>query len=113
VLAEAGGEPAGQVGTVPARGRPGAGQVWMLFVREPWWGTGLAARLLAAAERDGAARGFAELRLLTPGDHGRARAFYEREGWRRDGEPVYEPMLGLVLVGYRRGLAPAGDSPRP
>jgi GNAT superfamily N-acetyltransferase len=96
---------AGQVGTVPVRGARAAGHVWMLFVREPWWGTGLAGRLLRAAEEDAVERGWSELRLQTPSEHARARAFYEREGWATDGEPLYEPTLGLVLVTYRRALA--------
>jgi GNAT superfamily N-acetyltransferase len=104
MLAEDEGAVAGQVGTVPVRGPRDAGHVWMLFVREEWWGTGLAARLLAAAEADAVERGWAELRLQTPSEHGRARAFYEREGWTTDGEPLYEPTLGLVLVTYRRAL---------
>ena len=104
VLAEDGGSVAGQVGTVPARGFRDAGHVWMLFVREPWWGTGLARRLLVAAEADAVERGWTELRLQTPSEHARARAFYEREGWTTDGEPLYEPTLGLVLVTYRRPL---------
>jgi GNAT superfamily N-acetyltransferase len=109
LLAEDGGSVAGQVGTVPVRGSLGrAGHVWMLFVREPWWGTGLAARLAGAAEADARARGWDELRLQTPSEHARARAFYEREGWTTDGEPLYEPTLGLVLVTYRRSLAGRG-----
>jgi GNAT superfamily N-acetyltransferase len=104
VLAEDGERVVGQVGTVPARGRAGAGHVWMLFVRRPWWGTGLAVRLLDAAVEDGRERGWTELRLQTPSEHARARRFYEREGWTPDAETVYEPTLGLVLVTYRRAL---------
>jgi GNAT superfamily N-acetyltransferase len=78
----------------------------MLFVREPWWGTGLASRLLARAAEATASAGRTELRLQTPAEHRRARAFYEREGFALHGEPVYEPMLGLVLVGYRRATRP-------
>jgi GNAT superfamily N-acetyltransferase len=76
----------------------------MLFVREPWWGTGLATRLLDAAVQDARAQGLVELRLHTPTEHARARAFYEREGWRREGDVFYEPMLGLALVTYRRPI---------
>jgi GNAT superfamily N-acetyltransferase len=101
-VAEADGELAGQIGTVPARGAPRAAHVWMLFLREPWWGTGLAGRLLARADAAAVAAGRTELRLQTPSEHARARAFYEREGFERRGEPLYEPMLGLVLVSYRR-----------
>ena len=76
----------------------------MLFVREPWWGTGLAAHLLALAVTEAANHGYAEMRLVTPAAHSRARAFYEREGWTTDGVATPEPMLGLDLVEYRREL---------
>ena len=44
------------------------------------------------------------MRLHTPAGNLRARAFYEREGWRTDGVAIPEPMLGLDLVEYRRDL---------
>jgi GNAT superfamily N-acetyltransferase len=108
-IAEADGEPAGQVGTSPAREERGTGHVWMLFVRERWWGSGLAVKLLEAALADARARGLERMRLLTPSEHARARAFYEREGWTTDADPVYEPMLGLVLITYRRDLPAFGN----
>jgi GNAT superfamily N-acetyltransferase len=89
---------------VPARGAPHAAHVWMLFVRERWWGTGLAVRLIERAAEAASERGHGELRLQTPSEHLRARAFYEREGFEREGDALYEPMLGLVLVGYRRPI---------
>jgi GNAT superfamily N-acetyltransferase len=76
----------------------------MLFLRPPWWGTGLAARLLAAAVEAALDRGHAEMRLHTPTGHARARAFYEREGWTATGERHYEPLLGLEVVEYCREL---------
>jgi GNAT superfamily N-acetyltransferase len=111
VLAEAEGEPAGHVAILADREPdgdrapiPGAGYLWMLFVREPWWGTGLARRLHGMAVREAAARGYEAMRLVTPARHARARAFYEREGWVTDGVETLEPMLGLELVTYRRSL---------
>jgi GNAT superfamily N-acetyltransferase len=104
VLAEDGDAPAGQVAIVPARDEPGVAHVWMLFLRRRWWGTGLAATLLAHGVQEATAAGFAAMRLLTPAEHGRARRFYEREGWSLDGDPFYEPILGLTLVRYRRSL---------
>jgi GNAT superfamily N-acetyltransferase len=103
-VADADGALAGQVGASPARDERGTGHVWMLFLREPWWGTGLAGALLEAALADARTRGIERMRLQTPSEHARARAFYEREGWAADGETLYEPMLGLVLVTYRREL---------
>ena len=111
LLALSGGEPAGHVGITQAREReeprpdiPGLAHLWMLFVRPPWWGSGLAARLHGLAVEEAAARGYAAMRLYTPAGHLRARAFYEREGWRTDGVGVPEPLLGLDLVEYRRDL---------
>jgi GNAT superfamily N-acetyltransferase len=78
----------------------------MLFIRELWWGSGLAPHLLALAVEEAAARGYEAMRLYTPAGQARARAFYAREGWTLAGEPVYEPMLGLDLVEFRRALPP-------
>jgi len=108
-IAEAGGAPAGHVAILAARERtagrariPGVAHLWMLFVRRPWWGSGLAQRLHGMAIDEAAACGYAAMRLDTPAGHARARAFYEREGWATDGVAVLEPMLGLELVAYRR-----------
>ena len=106
------GEPAGHVAVVPARaGRePGAdllaglAHLWQLFVRERWWGSGVATRLNAAALAAARERGYAEMRLYTPEAHARARAFYEREGWQLRGEPVLDAALGLALLEYRIAL---------
>ena len=111
LLALSGGEPAGHVAITQAREReeprpdiPGLAHFWMLFVRPRWWGSGLAARLNGLAVDEAAARGYAAMRLHTPAGNLRARAFYEREGWRTDGVAIPEPMLGLDLVQYRRDL---------
>ena len=111
LVAYEGDVPAGHVALHTARDRteerapiPGLAHLWMLFLREPWWGTGLAARLLALAVGEAAARGYDAMRLYTPAGHSRARAFYAREGWAITGEPTYEPMLGLDLIEYRRAV---------
>jgi GNAT superfamily N-acetyltransferase len=110
-IAEAGGEPAGHVAILAARERteerttiPGVAHLWMLFVRERWWGTGLAARLHELAIAEAVAQGYRAMQLDTPALQRRARAFYEREGWRIEGEPWFEPLLGLDIVAYRRSL---------
>ena len=111
VLALSGGEPAGHVSVTQAREReeprpdiPGLAHLWQLFVRPPWWGSGLAARLNAIAIENATARGFVAIRLFTPAENLRARAFYEREGWSTDGVLMPEPLLGIDLVQYRRDL---------
>lgn len=114
-IAESAGEPAGHVGILAAREHaadhtpiedrrpiPGRGYLWMLFVRERWWGSGLATRLHGLSIEEAAARGYEEMRLVTPAGQRRSRAFYEREGWSTDGIETFEPMLGLDLVTYTR-----------
>jgi GNAT superfamily N-acetyltransferase len=94
-------------GREPDRAReliPGLAHLWMLFIREPWWGSGLARRLHAMAIAEAAGQGYRGMRLYTPAGQARARAFYEREGWATDGVARFEPMLALDLVEYRRGL---------
>ena len=101
---------AGYVSLLPAAdaarpsAEPGLMHFWMLFVRPPWWGTGLAARLNADAVAEAHARGFTALRLFTPAAQARARAFYEREGWSVVGAPFPHDALGIDMVEYRRPL---------
>ena len=80
------------------------GHFWQLFVREPWWGTGLATALHAEAVREAGARGFASMRLFTPAAHARARRFYEREGW-TPAAPFDDLDFGMPLVEYRRAIS--------
>lgn len=104
LLAEAAPETAGVVAYAPAREEPGVAHIWMLFLRRARWGSGLAADLLTRAVAAASHEGYAAMRLHTPAEHARARAFYEREGWRAADPPFYEPMLGLELVTYRLRL---------
>jgi GNAT superfamily N-acetyltransferase len=83
---------------------PGLAHLWMLFIREPWWGSGLAPHLLALAVSEARDRGYGAMRLFTPAGQGRARAFYEREGFAIHRGPFWEPMLAFDLVEYRREL---------
>jgi GNAT superfamily N-acetyltransferase len=111
LVAEDGGEIAGHVAIMPTRmhslpsGDGAMAQLWQLFVREPWWGTGLATALHAEAVREAGARGFTSMRLFTPAAHARARRFYEREGWAPAGEPVDVLDFGMPLLEYRRAIS--------
>ena len=67
-------------------------------MREPWWGSGVAARLHALVIEEAARQGYGSMRLLTPRGQARARGFYEREGWSTDGVPIFEPLLGIDLL---------------
>jgi GNAT superfamily N-acetyltransferase len=112
LIAEVGGEPAGHVAVMPATHH---GQwpsddfelahLWQLFVRPPWWGSGLATALHARAIRESESRGFTSMRLFTPADQARARRFYEREGWAAAAEPFDDAHFGLPMVEYRRPIS--------
>jgi GNAT superfamily N-acetyltransferase len=104
-LALDGGRVVGHVLFEPARTTPdwadlvpGVAHVAHVFVDEGWWGTGLAARLLAAAVVEARAQGYRAARLWTPEGQARARAFYAREGWQESGVTRFEPGLGLDIV---------------
>jgi GNAT superfamily N-acetyltransferase len=111
LVAEDAGEIAGHVAIMPSRIHPhpsdddAMAQLWQLFVREPWWGSGLATALHAEAVREAGARGFTSMRLFTPDAHARARRFYEREGWTPAGAPFDGLGFGMPLLEYRRAIS--------
>lgn len=102
MIAEEDGRMAGHAGFFPQPGVPGSAHLWQLFLRPPWWGTGLAAELLRNALDAAVAAGYHRMRFYTPRDQARARAFYEREGFTHTGWEGLEQPLGLVLVEYAR-----------
>ena len=101
LLAFDGHAPAGHVALL-AEPEPGVAYLWQLFVRPPFWGTGLADRLHADFLAEARARGYERGRLLTPYGQARARRFYERNGWVTDGVATFEEELGLELLAYTR-----------
>jgi GNAT superfamily N-acetyltransferase len=114
VAVDADGRVTGQVAYVPAgKSRkpvhdPRLAHINQVFVRKAWWGTGLASALLQTAVDAAGAEGYTSMRLFTPEQQARARAFYEREGWTLVGEPLTGEPVGLTLVEYRRPLAGSG-----
>ena len=66
---------------------PGLAHLGHLFLKPRYWGSGIAAQLLAHARTAAAARGFAAMRLFVPVGQARARRFYTREGFIAVGEP--------------------------
>jgi len=89
---------------------PPAGTVnlWQLFVKPAWHGQGVATLLIDAAVAEARRRGFTRMRLWTPQGAGRARRFYEREGWRPTGNVHKDSPFGLPTVEYaRRVVAPS------
>jgi GNAT superfamily N-acetyltransferase len=112
LVAEAGSGLAGHVALMPARmhqqpsNDPRLAHFWQLFVRPPWWGSGLATILHAQAIHAAAERGFTSIRLFTPTAQARARRFYEREGWTAVADPAEDTVgFGMPLVEYRRPIS--------
>lgn len=101
LLAFDGDEPAGLVSLL-ADEAPATAYLWQLFVRPPYWGTGLADRLHDAFLAEARARGYERGRLRTPAGQARARRFYERSGWTTDGVEAFEERIGLDLLVYTR-----------
>jgi GNAT superfamily N-acetyltransferase len=86
------------------RPRPDMARLTHLFVRRRFWGSGVADLLherIVAGMRE---RGFGSACLWTPVDQARARAFYERNGWRPTGALDPENDLQLELLEYLREL---------
>ena len=113
LLAIAHGKAVGHVGLSPFTmvqpQPPPAGTInlWQLFVRPPWQGSGVATQLMRAAVGEARRRGFTRMRLWTPRDAARARRFYEREGWTATGGTRGRASVGLPLVQYARALTDA------
>jgi len=111
VLAHDGSRVAGYIAWLPAAdsrrptSEPGLAHFWMLFVRVPWWGSGLADELHWRARDAAVRRGFSAMRLFTPADQLRARRFYERQGWRLSDEPFWDEDLTLTVAEYRYKMA--------
>jgi GNAT superfamily N-acetyltransferase len=75
-----------------------------LFVRRDYWGSGVADQLHDALLEGMTERGFVSTCLWTPAGQARARAFYERNGWRLSGAVDPENDLQLELLEYLREL---------
>ena len=82
---------------------PALAHLGHLFLKPRYWGSGVAAQLLARARTAATARGFAAMRLFVPVDQGRARRFYTREGFIAVSDP-FDPGLGLPVLEYQRSL---------
>lgn len=73
------------------------GELWMINVRPDAWGSGAGSRLLREAERVMAELGYRRAVLWVIAGNTRARAFYERHGWRSDGTEKREEIGGRVV----------------
>jgi len=88
---------------------PDTGEVYAVYLEEGAAGTGVGSALLARACEWLAAQGFARASLWVLTSNDRARRFYERAGWRPDGEAKTEPLEDFEIreVRYVIDLGPA------
>ncbi len=97
---------AGFVGVGPEDRRPDAdiGEVYALYVHPVAWGGGFGRQLLEAGVRTLHQAGFREMVLWVHSGNMRARRFYERNGWHRDGADRQEVVMGVEVpeMRYRR-----------
>ena len=92
------------------RDADGGGEVEDLHVVPAAWGTGVARALLLAAVAELRDSGASAPYLWVGEANGRARRFYEREGWSYDGTREPSPV-GPIQLRYRlTGDAPAAST---
>jgi GNAT superfamily N-acetyltransferase len=108
LMADEGGEVVGYaacgVSRDPAAG-PGSGELRTLFVVPRHWSGGVGRALVAAALDDLRERGYSEATVWSFAANDRANAFYEANGFARDGaERTEEVWANILEVRYRRGL---------
>jgi GNAT superfamily N-acetyltransferase len=85
--------------------RAGVARLTHLFVRRDFWGSGVADLVHDALLAGMLERGCTSTCLWTPSGQARARAFYERHGWRPSGAVDPANDLELELIEYVRELA--------
>jgi len=76
-----------------------------LWIEKDHRGLGIGRRLLAKAEQEIAARGFARARLRVVAENAAARGFYARHGWREDRRYRHESH-GFDMVDMSKELGP-------
>jgi RimJ/RimL family protein N-acetyltransferase len=84
------------------------GELYAIYVLPRMWGAGVGQALMAATLDRLRQERFVEAVLWVLEDNPRTRRFYERAGWRDDGEAKDEEFLGTFIreVRYRISLAP-------
>ncbi len=91
-----------------ARGFTGRGEVWAFYLHPDVWGTGVAAELMEHTEVRLQAEGFDSAVLWVLEDNPRARAFYEKFGWRASGLAAdFDDYCDVRVpeIEYRKDLA--------
>ena len=83
---------------------PGAGHLFALYLLAARWGSGLGHRLHGAGLDVLRSTGFRHAVLWVLESNARAVAFYEREGWRFDGQSQLERFGSESLTELRMSM---------
>ncbi len=75
--------------------KPGAGELYAIYVHPDWWGRGAGRMLIEEARRHLIDRGFEEAVLWVLAGNARAESFYRIDAWRPDGERRLEEVHGI------------------
>jgi len=91
----------------PYRDRPAGdmGELWMINVEPSSWGTGIATELLGVAVERLVGMNCAGAVLWVIDRNLRARRFYEKHGWRVDGESKAELVGDREIIEVRYAIA--------
>ena len=100
LVEEDGGDIAGFCSFGSAREVEGWGEVYAIYLRAESWGRGLGQALLAEAQSQLEGR-FDQAMLWVLTRNTRARAFYERNGWRANGVAQYLEIAGNSIEELR------------
>ncbi|HEV8064858.1 MAG TPA: GNAT family N-acetyltransferase [Acidimicrobiales bacterium] len=107
VVADSSDRPLGYVVVGPSRDEesaPGEGELWAIYVHPSDWRTGTGSILMGAAVGQLGADGYTEAILWVFEANKRARAFYERHGWRHDGGAEIFERGGQQAIEFRYRL---------
>jgi RimJ/RimL family protein N-acetyltransferase len=99
-----GGRVVGFVTSGPDPDDPNVGLVFLMYALPAAWGSGAGDALMAAALRSLQDNGFQEAVLWVLEANLRARRFYERSGWTREGSHRYDDYGGAQLPALRYRL---------
>ena len=103
LVAEEEGSVVGFASCGESRDTAGEAELYAIYVLPETWGSGAGPALMAAAVAALRTSGFDTASLWVLEDNPRARRFYEREGWARDGGRREEEFLDTTVteVSYR------------
>jgi GNAT superfamily N-acetyltransferase len=101
------------IGAARSDDSPELGELWMLNLAPEAWGSGLAHLLHMYAIEHLRDWGYPEAMLWVVAENGRARRFYEREGWRPDGGTLVDHSRGFAVSEVRYRLRLKSDVAPP